>query len=93
MQLSPPGLSKEYVQGQGPLWHLIKKLFFFYIEQLLATRSTPESEEHALLAVRNCLLNTFAATLHPKPEDLPRHGDKGSTEHGQLLSVKFIQGN
>jgi len=33
-------------------------------EQLLAPRPTPKLEEHSLSAVRDCLLNIFAATLH-----------------------------
>jgi len=35
-----------------------------YGEQLLAPRPTPELEDHPLSAVRDCLFNTFAATLH-----------------------------
>jgi hypothetical protein len=36
----------------------------FYGEELLAPRSTPKLEDHLLCAVRNCLFNIFAATLH-----------------------------
>jgi hypothetical protein len=36
----------------------------FYGEELLATRPTPKLEDHPLLAVRDCLFNTFAAALH-----------------------------
>jgi hypothetical protein len=31
---------------------------------LLVPRSTPKLEEHPLSAVRDCLFNIFAATLH-----------------------------
>jgi len=31
---------------------------------LLAPRPTPKLEDHPLLAVRDCLFNIFAATLH-----------------------------
>ena len=50
---------------------------------LLAPRTTPELVDHPLLAVRGCLFNIFAATLHicrpflsPQPEDAPCRGDR-----------------
>jgi hypothetical protein len=36
----------------------------FYGEELLAPRPTPKLEDHLLSAVRDCLFNIFAATLH-----------------------------
>jgi hypothetical protein len=36
----------------------------FYVEDLSAPRPTTKLEDHPLLAVRDCLLNIFAATLH-----------------------------
>ena len=36
----------------------------FYGEDLLAPRPTPKLEDHPLSAVRDCLFNIFAATLH-----------------------------
>ena len=36
----------------------------FYGEDLLAPRPTPKLENHPLFAVRDCLFNIFAATLH-----------------------------
>ena len=36
----------------------------FYGEELLAPRPTPKLGNHPLSAVRDCLFNTFAATLH-----------------------------
>jgi len=36
----------------------------FYGEELLAPRPTPKLEEHSLSAVRDCVLNVFAANLH-----------------------------
>ena len=36
----------------------------FHGEALLAPRPTPKLEDHPLSAVRDCLLNLFAATLH-----------------------------
>ena len=35
-----------------------------YGEELLAPRPTPKLEDHPLSAVRDCLVNIFAATLH-----------------------------
>jgi len=36
----------------------------FYGEKLLAPRPTPKLEDHPLSAIRDCLINIFAATLH-----------------------------
>jgi len=36
----------------------------FYGEELLALCPTPKLEDHPLSAVRDCLFNIFAATLH-----------------------------
>jgi hypothetical protein len=36
----------------------------FYGEELLALRPTSKTEDHPLSAVRDCLFNIFAATLH-----------------------------
>jgi len=36
----------------------------FYVEELLAPRLTPKLENHPVSAVRDCLFNMFAATLH-----------------------------
>jgi hypothetical protein len=54
-----------------------------YGEELLAPRPTPKLEDHPLSAVRDCLFNVFAATLHiwrpflhPQPEDAPCRGDR-----------------
>jgi hypothetical protein len=58
-------------------------MVIFYSEELLAPRPTPKLEDHPLLAVCDCLLNVFAATLlirrpflHPQPEDAPCSGDR-----------------
>ena len=42
----------------------ISEHFIFHGEELLAPRPTPKLEDHPLSAVRNCLFNLFAATLH-----------------------------
>jgi hypothetical protein len=36
----------------------------FYGEELIAPCPTPKLEDHPLSAVRDCLFNIFAATLH-----------------------------
>ena len=54
----------------------------FYGEELVALHPTSKLEDRLLSAVRDCLFNTFAATLHiwrlflhPRREDAPCHGD------------------
>jgi hypothetical protein len=39
-------------------------MHILYGEELLAPRPTPKLEDHPLLAVRDCLVNIFAAALH-----------------------------
>jgi hypothetical protein len=36
----------------------------FHVEELLVPRPTPKLEDHTLSAIRDCLFNTFAATLY-----------------------------
>jgi hypothetical protein len=43
---------------------MIRNMIRFYGEKLLASRPTPKLENHPLSAVRDCLLNIFAVTLH-----------------------------
>jgi hypothetical protein len=43
---------------------LFRNTIRFYDEELLAPRPTRKLEDHPLSAVRNCLFNIFAATLH-----------------------------
>jgi hypothetical protein len=42
---------------------MIRNMFGFYGEELLASPPTPKLECQILLAVRDCLFNTFAPTL------------------------------
>jgi hypothetical protein len=56
---------------------------FFYGEELLALHQTPKLQDHHLSAVRDCLFNIFAATLHiwmpylpSATRKRPRHGDR-----------------
>ena len=43
---------------------MIRNTIRIYGEELLAPRPTPKTEDHPLSAVRDCLFNIFAATLH-----------------------------
>jgi hypothetical protein len=68
----------------GPrLCIVIRNIVIFYGEELLALRPTLKLEGHSLSAVRDCLFNVFAATLHicrpflhPQPGDAPCRGDR-----------------
>jgi hypothetical protein len=68
----------------GPrLCQKFRNVILFYGEELLAPRPISKLEDHPFSAVRYCLFNVFAATLHirgpflhPKPEDAPSRGDK-----------------
>ena len=53
--LSPEEASRPWV---------ILNNFFFHGEELLAPRPTPKLEDHPLSAVRDCLFDLFATTLH-----------------------------
>jgi hypothetical protein len=58
---------RSFIQGirQGPrLFGHFRNNLIFYGEELLAQRPTRRLEDHLLLAVRDCLFNIFAATLH-----------------------------
>jgi hypothetical protein len=62
---------------------MVRNVIIFYGEELLAPRPTPNLEDHPLSAVRDCLFNVFAATLHnwrsslhAQPEDAPCRGDR-----------------
>jgi hypothetical protein len=62
---------------------MFRNIVIFYGEELLAPRPTPNLEDHPFSAVRDCLFDVFAATLHnwrpfldPQPEDAPWRGDR-----------------
>jgi hypothetical protein len=61
--LSLGRLFKYSVQVWDPLWHFILSLYF-YGEELVAVGPIPKLEGHPFSAVRDCLFNMFAATLH-----------------------------
>jgi hypothetical protein len=66
--------------------------FFFYVEELLTLRPTPKLEDHRLSAVRDCLFNVFAATLHirrpflhPQPENAPCRGNRDPQFYNNII--------
>jgi len=72
----PPTVPIQSV-SPGPrisVW-IFRNRMRFYGEEL-APRPTPMLEGHPFSAVRDCLFNIFAATIHPQPEDAPCRGDR-----------------
>jgi hypothetical protein len=58
---------RSFIQGIRPgpwLCESFCNKLIFYGEELLASRPTPKLEDHPLSAVRDCLFNIFAASLH-----------------------------
>jgi len=43
---------------------MVLNMVRFYGDELLAPRPNPKLEDHPFSAVRDCLFNIFAATLH-----------------------------
>jgi hypothetical protein len=84
-----PELTFYQTISPGPsLCQMFRNMVTFYGEELLAPLPTPKMEDHLLSAVRDCLFNVFAATLHirrpflhPQPQDAPYCGD-GPTYRG-----------
>ena len=59
-----PILSESISPGPRlSMWTFCNKIRL-YGEELLTPRPTPKLENHPFFAVRNCLFNIFAATLH-----------------------------
>jgi hypothetical protein len=56
--------TKGSVQARDPCIRFVIRPVFFCGEELLASRSIPNLDDHPLPAFRNCLFNIFAATLH-----------------------------
>jgi hypothetical protein len=82
--VSPPFFKLYRRISPGPrLCIVFRNMVIFYGEKFLAPRPNPKLEGHPLSAVRDCLFNVFAATLHirrlflhPQPEDAPCRGDR-----------------
>jgi hypothetical protein len=58
------GRTKVSVQVRGFVCEYFVTKIRFHSEELLAPRPNPKPEDHPLSAVRDCLFNIFAATLH-----------------------------
>jgi hypothetical protein len=64
LSVFPFGLFKDSLSISWPTLCQFHNMIPFYGEELLAPRPTPKLEDHPLSAVRYCLFNVFAATLH-----------------------------
>jgi hypothetical protein len=71
---------------------MFRNILTFYYETLLAPFPTPKLDDHPFSAVRDFLVNIFAATLHiwspflfPQSNDAPCYGDKG-----ELIMVLYV---
>ena len=65
MPLFPLLISFQIISPGSRLYLLVSlNMIRFYGEELLAPRPIPKLEEYPLSAVRYCLFNLFAATLH-----------------------------
>jgi hypothetical protein len=60
----------------------------FYGEELFAPHPTPKLEDHPLSAVRDCLFNIFAATLHTVGRSSARNL---RTRHVVLTGTLFME--
>jgi hypothetical protein len=72
----------QRIRPDPRVFWMSRNLIIFY-DELLAHRPTPKLEGHPLSAVRDCLFNAFAATLHirrpflhPQPEEAPCRCDR-----------------
>jgi hypothetical protein len=60
--LSSGRLYKESFQVRGPSWHFVTKLFLRW--GVVSPTPNPQAGGPPLSAIRDCLFNLFAATLH-----------------------------
>ena len=82
-------LPHSQVLSPGPrlsLW-MVRNTIRFYGEELLAPRPTPKPENHPLSAVRDCLFNIFAATLHTGGDSSIRNL---RTRHAVVTETRLI---
>ena len=85
--LSPEEASRPWVYRNSVV---------LYGEELLTPRPTPKLEGHTLSAVRDCLFDIFAATLHiggrSSIRNLKTRHDvvTGTDKHGKLVIPKFL---
>ena len=69
---------------------MFRKKASFYGEDLSTPRPTPNLEDHSLSAVRDCLFNIFAATLHIGGRSSNRNL---RTRHAVVTGTYFWWGN
>ena len=65
----------------------------FYGEELLAPRPTPKLEDHPLSAVRDCLFNIFAATLHIGEGQLAGTCECDNEPSGSMRGISWLAEN
>ena len=70
-----PSSYQRISPGLGP-FSVFRNVIRFYSEDFLAPRPNPKLKDYPLSAVRYCLVNIFAATLHPEREIVPCLGDR-----------------
>jgi hypothetical protein len=77
-------LSKKSLKVRGHLWHFIKN--YFLSDVLSAPRQTKKLEDQPSSAVRDCLFDTFSATLHIWRLSLPSEAGRRATPWRQGLT-------
>jgi len=86
--------TKVSVQVRGLLWPF-RNTIRFYGEELLAPRPIPKLEDQTSSAVRECLFNTIAATLHSGDRSSirnlrTRHAVVTGTHLSRTAGVNFV---
>jgi hypothetical protein len=91
------GRTKVSVQVRGFVCKYFVTKIRFYSEELLAPRPTPKLEDQTLSAVRDCIFNIFAATLHIGGRSCIRNPTRHAVvtgthlQHGYLpLTLDFV---
>ena len=89
------GHTEGSVKFRG-LFECVVTLPISYGEEFLTPRPTPTLKDHPLSAVRDCLFNILAASLHiwmpflhPQPENAPCRSDRDPliTDRDPLITV------
>ena len=60
----------------------------FFEEELLALRPTPKLEDQPLLAIRECLFNIFAVTVHTGGRSSTRNL---KTRHAAVMGTQLLR--
>jgi hypothetical protein len=83
------GRTKVSVQGRSFVCEYFVTNIHFHGEELFAPRPTPKLEDHYLSAVRDSLLNIFAATLNIRGRSSIR---KLRTRHAVMTGIHLSHG-